>query len=205
MKLLIVRHAQSQGNASGKYSAADADSLSSKGKEQAVSLAECLRPWCFDKIVVSSFARAQETITPYLIATEQQAEIWPEIAEGCWHAVREEPSASWESKPATLSDAVSHLFSYRNGEAISPIPHKETFGEGLRRVHTAFERVQEMAGVPTETVLMVTHGHFIRELLNLMLGTVRSVEFTQVNCGMTSLFFNGVWNMEYCNRPLFIT
>lgn len=200
MKLLIVRHAQSQANATGKYSAADADSLSSQGKAQALSLVNSLRAWSFDKIIVSSFSRAQETITPYLEATHQQAEIWPEISEGCWHATREAPSESWKSKPAILPDAVAHLFSYRNGEAISPIPHLESFGEGVLRVHTALGFLQKMADESIENVLMVTHGHVIREILNLMLGTSRPVQFTQVNCGMTLMFFDGVWNMEFCNR-----
>lgn len=202
MKLLIVRHAQSQGNATGKYSALDADSLSAQGKEQAVSLVESLKTWDFEKILVSPFERALQTVAPYLEATDQRAEIWPEIAEGCWHGKREEPSETWKPKPATLPDAVAHLFSFRDGEAISPIPHAESFGEGILRIQTAFNMLQKMADTSTGNVLMVTHGYLILEMINLMLGTCKPVQFKHVNCGMTSMFFDGVWNMEYCNRRI---
>lgn len=158
MKLLIVRHAESQGNASGNYSTADADSLSREGNAQALSLVDSLLPWTFDKLLVSPFDRTIETISPYLQMTRQRAEIWPEIAEACWQAEREEPSASWNAQPAVLPDPLAHLFAYRNDEPSKPA-YPESFGEGLRRVHDAVEQIQKMADRSITSALMVSHGH----------------------------------------------
>ena len=134
MDLLIVRHAESQGNASGNYSTAVSDQLSARGEEQAIALADELSSWSFDKIIASPRERALQTITPTLIKTGQTAEIWPEIAEACWHDEREPPAESWEPQPA---DAVPH-FRFRDDRMIKP-GHPETFGQGLRRVHDALE------------------------------------------------------------------
>jgi broad specificity phosphatase PhoE len=199
MNLLIVRHAESMGNATGHYSAEAADSLSPHGEEQASSLVASLKAWNFDKIIVSSLQRALQTVAPYLAATNQRAEIWPEIAEACWHDDREELSDSWNSKPDVLPDSVPSVFDYRDDEAITPA-HPESFGQGLRRVHEAMERIREMADQSDEFVLMVTHGHVIRELINLMLDTRDTVQFPHDNCGMTLMSFDGAWKMDFCNR-----
>ena len=71
---------------------------------------------------------------------------------------------------------------------------------GLARVHDALERLEQMAVLSHQTVLMVTHGHFIRELLNLMLETEAIAEFHHDNVGMTLLSRDAAWSMEYCNR-----
>ena len=198
MKLLIMRHAESRGNASGDYSVRSHDSLSPRGREQASSVVCCLRAHDFDEILVSPLQRALETIAPYLEATDRRAEIWPEIAEACWQEREEEPSESWNTRPASVPDHLARFFSFRNGEAIRPAD-PESFGEGLRRAHQTLVRVQGIAATPDHSVLMITHGHFIRELLNLILDTRRLVGFPHDNCGMTSLTFDGAWRMDFCN------
>ncbi len=85
MKLTLIRHAQSMGNSTGNYSLLESDSLSEIGRQQAVDLSRALEGEPFDKIIVSPLIRALETLAPYLEATGQQAEIWPEIAEMRWH------------------------------------------------------------------------------------------------------------------------
>ena len=143
--------------------------------------------------------RTRGTILPYLMAEGRQAEMWPEIAEACWDDIREEPAARWHSQPATVPATQRPLFSYRNNEAIRPA-HPETFGEGLRRVHETMDMIQQMADQSGDCILMVTHGHFIREILNLMLDTRSTVSFPHDNCGMTLMSFKSVWSMEFCNR-----
>jgi broad specificity phosphatase PhoE len=200
MKLWIIRHAESKGNATGNYSTAVSDSLSDKGREQAAALGQCLAPRTFDRILVSPLLRTMETVTPYLHMTQQRAELWPEIAEACWHPEREAPTNTWRTQPAPLSSAASRLFDYRDGAAIRPA-HPESFGEGLRRVRVALDRLEALGEDRDASVLMVTHGHFIRELLNLMLDTDTIREFTHDNGGITGLTFDGRWTLDFCNRP----
>ncbi len=201
MKLLIVRHAQSNGNASRDYSVATHDSLSSDGEEQAGSLAKILTAFTFDKVVVSPLQRAMETLVPYLSATRQKAEIWPEIAEGCWQKEREGPSGSWTSQPDRLSSRFSPHFTFRNNVAIRP-SDQETFGEGLCRVHETSGLLLEEANKKTGSLLMVAHGNFNRELLNHLLMTSEPLEFHHDNCGMTSLDFDGEWHLNFLNTAM---
>ncbi len=200
MKLLLIRHAQSQGNATGNYSVASHDSLSDQGRAQAKTLSGCLQSLNFDKIIVSPLQRAMETIIPYIEATHQRAEIWPEIAEGCWQPPVDEPRTVWRSQPASLPAPLAHLFDFRNGNAIKPVD--KTFEEGVLRAQATRQLLREMAELhPQDCVLMLTHGHFLRELLNCLLDTNKVISFAHENCGMTSLTFDGVWNMDFCNRP----
>jgi broad specificity phosphatase PhoE len=199
MKLLIVRHAESMGNATGDYSSAISDSLSDRGKAQAESLAERLASWSFDRTLVSPLQRAMETVTPYLRAARQRAEIWPEIAEACWHPEREAPADSWGTQPAPLPSGLADLFFYRDNHAARPT-HPESFGAGLRRVHDALALLEGLDRGRNGSLLMVTHGHFIRELLNLMLRRTTIEEFPQDNCGMRWVTFNGRWTAEFPNR-----
>ncbi|MDT8391000.1 MAG: histidine phosphatase family protein [Lentisphaeria bacterium] len=201
MKLYIVRHAESEGNATGNYSTAIADSLSASGRKEAEALADSLTAWAFDTIIVSPRLRALQTIAPYLVATGQQAEIWPEIAEACWHEEREEPAGTWPRQAASLPAFAPGHFCFRDGEPIAPAD-VESFGEGLCRIHTALHLIQEAFIPDQESVLVVTHGHVIREILNLMLATRELDPFHHENCGLTCLSYKGCWTLEFCNRKI---
>ncbi|MDF3131023.1 histidine phosphatase family protein [Kiritimatiellaeota bacterium B1221] len=200
MKLLLVRHAQSEGNATGNYSVATHDSLSALGKQQARSLSECLQKLHFDKVIVSPLQRALETLAPYLEASHQRAEIWPEIAEGCWQPPAKEPRDSWRTQPASLPTSMNDLFYFRDGKEIKPVD--KTFEEGVLRAQSTHRLLGELAlNYPEGQFLMLTHGHFLRELINGLLDTRSIVSFAHDNCGMTLFSFDGVWNMDFCNRP----
>ena len=201
MNVMLIRHAESMGNATGEYSTAIADSLSPRGHKQARALADSLQAWRFAKIICSPLERTRDTIKPYLEATGQCAEIWPEIAEACWHDEREAVAANWRPRPARpLPKAHAELFSYCADNAVAHT-EPETFGEGLCRVHTAVNLLQQLSQEFEGTVLMVMHGHFIREVLNLLLDTRTLNPFHHANCGMTLLYQNAeIWEMEFCNR-----
>ncbi len=201
VNLLMIRHAESLGNATGNYSSAESDSLSPKGEAQAQSIVGTLASRPYDRIIVSPLLRAMQTIAPYLEATGQRAEIWPEVAEACWHDDREDVAKRWRTAAARVHNGFEHLFAYRNDELVRPA-HPESFGEGLRRAHATHALIQSLIDEGHNgTVLMVTHGHFIRELINLILEIPVVVALPHDNCGLTSLCFDGVWSMAYCNRP----
>ncbi len=198
MKLLIVRHAESNGNADGDYSVASHDSLSSRGRRQALTLARCLMKYKFDRILVSPLQRALETIAPFLESTTRHAEIWPEIAEACWQSHRERASERWKTQPAFLPPHMAHLLYFRDNDAVKPA-EDETFSEGLCRVYETRWLLQEMAGGSCRSVLMVTHGHFIQELINALLGAEEIISYPHDNCGITSLTFDKAWRLISCN------
>ncbi|MDT8390344.1 MAG: histidine phosphatase family protein [Lentisphaeria bacterium] len=200
MKLLIIRHAESNGNAAGgDYSVDNADALSPRGQSQAEALAPRLGAWDIGTVVVSPQQRALQTIAPYLAATSRTAEVWPELAEACWQEEREPPADAWDSQPAALPRDIAKYFTWRDGQAIRPASW-ETFGTGLRRVYDALERIEKQFGSTKQTILLAAHGFFIREMMNLMLKRPRPEAFDHDNCGMTLMTFSKEWNMEFRNR-----
>ena len=198
MKLYLVRHAESMGNATGEYSTLVSDSLSPKGEEQARVLAAGLTGMEFDRIVVSPRLRTLQTIAPYLSATGRQAEIWPEVAEACWHEEREAAAQHWQEEEGSLPCELEPLFTWYGGRAVVPRCN-ETFGEGLRRVNETVARLGEIGNGET-SLLMVAHGHLIRELLNILLETSEMNPFHHENTGLTLLTCNDAWKLEWFNR-----
>ena len=200
MRVLLLRHAESNGNAAnGDYSVDNADALSPKGLKQAEALAVHLQTWHIDAVIVSPQQRAQQTIAPYLAATGRKAEVWPELSEACWQDEREPMADRWDSQPATLPPDIARHFTWRDGQAIRP-GYPETFAADLRRVHDALELIEKTSGETDQTILLAAHAHFIREILNLMLKLPELEEFPHSNCGMTLMTFDGTWKMEFCNR-----
>lgn len=200
MKLLLIRHAESNGNAAnGDYSIANADALSPRGLTQAEALAAALESWEIGAVIVSPQQRALQTIAPYLAATNRKGEVWPELAEACWHEEREPIADTWGSQSASLPTDIARYFFFRDGQAIQPgAPH--SFGAGLRRVYDAVERIEKSFSGSDQTILLAAHGYFIRETMNRMLKLTDPEPFHHDNCGMTLMSFNGSWKMEFLNR-----
>ena len=198
MHLLLVRHAESMGNATGDYSVATHDSLSPRGREQAQELAAHLRTQAIDAVLVSPLSRARQTILPYLEATGRTAEVWPELAEGCWQEPSADVADAWPRAPMSLPPGQRRFLAFRAGEAVRPAG-TETFAQGLFRVRAALALLMSRFAAPPVTVLVLTHGHFLREFLRLALGAA-GVRFPHDNCGMTSLTFAGAWMVRYVNR-----
>jgi broad specificity phosphatase PhoE len=200
MNLLLIRHAESNGNAAGgDYSVENSDALSSRGRAQAEALAVCLGAWDIDAVIVSPQQRALQTIAPYLAATGRTAEVWPELAEACWHEEREPVAEAWGAEPASLPTDIAQHFFFRDGQAIRPGP-PDGFGAGLRRVYDALERIERTFGGSEQTILMASHRFFIKETLALMLRQPVSEAFHQDNGGMTLMSYSKEWKMKFCNR-----
>lgn len=187
MKIVTLRHAESYGNATGEYGTEQSDSLSKRGVLQAEALAECLEIRAFDKILVSPLLRTLQTIAPSLKVNEVKGEIWPELAEACWHDEREPMAETWKHRAGAIPESYLDVFDFRDGVAIRP-DHPETFAMGLRRVESVRLRLlEDLSKENVESVLLVTHGHFIRELFNLMMKPDPFEEYHQDNCGVTEL------------------
>lgn len=92
LKIYYVRHAEYGGNVVKQWEGKPrsewpayvgrGDMFTPKGKEQVAALTEkLLKNYHFDFIAVSPAWRTRNTIAPYLKATGQKAEIWPELLE----------------------------------------------------------------------------------------------------------------------------
>lgn len=200
MSLIFVRHAQSQGNATGDYSTATHDSLSELGHRQAHALAAVLARHSIARVLVSPLTRTVQTIHPYLQCSNHIAEIWPELAEGCWQARDLTPAATFPTEPCILPEDLAPHFTFRDGRPLRPCGH-ETFAQGFYRARLVLQRLEPYSTGPSDT-LVVTHGHMLREMLNLITVAPEPVEFAHDNCGLTRIERTpSHWVIHYLNRP----
>jgi broad specificity phosphatase PhoE len=170
------------------------------GQEQATALAVKLQEYTFDQIVCSPLQRALETVAPFLIATRDMAEVWPELAEACWQEEPQPPAETWLRAPTSLPAPISRLFRFRNDEMVTPVD-PETYGQGLCRVHVVADRLRDMANDGScGSLLVVAHGYLIRELLNILLQPETREEYPHDNCGISLLAYDDGWRLEYLNR-----
>ena len=198
MRLYLVRHAESQGNATGDYSTVLSDRLSSRGMQQAEALALRLAALRIDHVFVSPLTRAMQSIAPYLRHVSRCAEIWPELAEACWQEEKTEvPAAVWRHESCTLAEEFSALLRFRDNDGRRPVDD-ETCAEGLCRVHAVADRLLAPFLRQADCIVLLSHGFCIDRLMKRLLGT--DVFFDHGNTAASLLSYDGAWRCEFTNR-----
>ncbi|MDX2431171.1 MAG: histidine phosphatase family protein [Bacteroides sp.] len=94
MKIYYIRHAQGGHNVRADWQereipeslwpswVGDHNQFTPRGKHEVIATIDRLQKYSFDFIASSNAWRARNTLIPYLNATGQTAEIWPELREG---------------------------------------------------------------------------------------------------------------------------
>jgi len=202
MHLYLARHGQSMGNATDDYSTDQHDRLSPLGWEQARRLVIRLADEPFDALYVSPLRRATETIQPLVEVRQARAEVWPELAECCWQdRTPPDREAGWRSAPCP---AVEHLdpdrFHFRDGQAVMPAG-LETYAEGLNRVYAAAELLRQRHAGSAARILLVSHGYFLAQFIELLMGHTPQRRIDHVNTGLSLLTErDGRITIQYINR-----
>lgn len=162
-------------------------SLNETGRRQARALARRFEDVRFDSVYTSAMKRTKETAHPVL-ATCSKARVHhlEDLDEMCWGIHEGKP---WSDElEAVIDDMYARWdrgeFDYRveKGESILDVQ--------IRAVRAIRKIVADHSG---ETVLVVTHGRFLRVLLStiLGLGLERMNEFDHANTGVNILTFSG--------------
>ena len=203
MRLYFVRHAQSVGNADGYFSTVNHDQLSPLGLEQAEALAVRLEGLAFDEIYVSPTQRTLQTLAPYLREQERQAQVWPDLAEGCWQSDMEAPIPVREGLAELITVPPELAARYRVGEDRCRHPWgEETYKEGVVRSVAAGEELLKRHGGTADCVLVVGHLNSGCCMLELLLEMALSKSFTYDNTGLSCLQQreDGTFLVEFMNR-----
>ncbi|KFU81106.1 probable phosphoglycerate mutase [Amycolatopsis lurida] len=159
MKLLLVRHGQTEGNVRGALDTAlPGPPLTELGREQAQSLVKRLDGEPIVAVYASQAVRAQETAAP--LAAERGLDV--QVLDG----VHEVAAGDLEGK--TDKDSITIYMSvvrrWTLGELDPPIPGGETGAQVRARMLDAVARLRakhEQAD-PDGTVVLVSHGGAIR-------------------------------------------
>lgn len=207
-RVYYVRHAEGGHNVSGEWRdiprdqwppyVGNPDIFTPKGVEQVIALTEKLKGMQFDFIAVSPTWRTRNTVLPYLRATNQKGEIWPELAETSglpvewtdrYDAARPGPRKDLFTgrKPIKLPVDEQPFFTFREN-ARSLLDGNDT-DRDRRNANTlaiaqkTAEMVKARFGKSGKSVLLVGHNSAGSALLRVLTGT-KGFNTKLVNAGI---------------------
>ena len=204
MKLYFVRHGQTLGNVTGDFSTTAHGVLTDKGVEQAELLADRLAHYQFDLIYSSPFDRAVKTIAPYLKRNGRQAELWPELCEGCWQEDwnASVPKRQKKAKPLSVDEDLNSLFHWDEN---AHFPHEdEVYHESAQRFAQGQEKLLARHAGQKTKILLVGHWYQTNRYLEGLMKLPRAdyERFHHNNTGLSYLFErrDGKFMLEFLNR-----
>ena len=157
MRLILVRHGQTEWNAGGRYQGQSNVALSDTGRKQARFLAERFPVRQLDAIYTSDLDRAKETaecVGKRLGLTVYQEKAFRELSFGDWEGLTyQEISSRWPEEAEKLFTAPDELV----------IPHGETFRDlqkrALDKINSLYEQHID------QTVTVFAHGAINKTIL----------------------------------------
>ena len=163
MRLYIIRHGQSDWNASGRIQGQLDTQLSEKGFKQIECVAQRLSTVQFDAAYSSPLTRARLTAEAILHGSDVELQLddrLKELAFGVWEGksleeIQETDAENWDW--------------YRLDMSRMRIPGADNYANRMQEARTFYEMLLEKYP-GQENVLMVSHGAFIRCFLAEIMG-----------------------------------
>lgn len=168
MRLVLIRHAHSQSNASGVLSGRLPNiHLSEKGIKQSQQLSKRLGNFAVAQLRVSPMERCFETISPWLndVVLKNSPDFEPIIDP----SLNEVDYGDWSGKK------LISLARKKEWRTVQESPSRMYFpgGEGIAQMQSrAMSVVHELATLPdSKTAVIVSHGDVIKSIVASALGT----------------------------------
>lgn len=168
MRLVLIRHAHSQSNASGVLSGRLPNiHLSEKGIKQSQQLSERLGNFAVAQLRVSPMERCFETISPWLndVVLKKSPDFEPIIDP----SLNEVDYGDWSGKKLIT------LARKKEWRTVQESPSRMYFpgGEGIAQMQSrAMSVVHELAKLPdSKTAVIVSHGDVIKSIVASAVGT----------------------------------
>ncbi|MBN2558037.1 MAG: histidine phosphatase family protein [Clostridia bacterium] len=197
MDIYLVRHAESEGNISGRFNGITDLPLSEKGRRQAWLLGSFFNDIELDKIYTSTLKRTNETASyalPGKAGTFIKMAALNEIDGGDWEGV------AWEEIIERWPEA-NRL--WREGPALARLPNGESVDELAKRsIDALMEIVSESKGC--DSIAVFSHGTVIKvmvaHVLGLPLDALRHIAWYE-NSSVTKIkYAAGVFSLEFFNN-----
>lgn len=188
LDIYLVRHAQTEANASGVNDKRTSSTFSNAGESQIRQLTGDLMKYKFDAVLVSPTERTVYTIAPYLRATGKTGIIWPEIAECCWQKDRDNLDSGhleW-GKEINLPEEISAQFTFREGVPTRGYANRN-YADGLAQIRQAASLIKDRYYGSGKSILLVTHYHAGGLLMAQLLGVERESLPGLENAGISHL------------------
>ncbi|MDA3837630.1 MAG: histidine phosphatase family protein [Candidatus Delongbacteria bacterium] len=198
MKIHLIRHAKTDANSKGLLICDPNEPLSDEGLFQAEKLSEYLKSLDISEIWCSSLPRAIQTIKPFLKYSSRKVTLFPELTEGQLNldssVLLEEPCY----RNFTLPDSLKN---FDLSEVPVRIPVKdETVGQFRGRVNEFIRALKTAKDI--DSLLVITHGHYIREFLNMFLECKNCFRFPIKNCSETLIEFSDDIIIHHINKEV---
>lgn len=196
-KLVLVRHGQTDSNASGRFQGQQDVPLNRIGRSQAATLADRLVRVKAAHVVSSDLLRA--TATAEAIAAASGLEVTTD------ERLREIHVGSWEGRTSVEVAAENPWFedALHAGRDFRRSDTGETAAEAGERIATVLCEVADR--YPGETTVVVGHGLALRVGLSLFLGLGLDASFALSglwNCSWTILEHNQRWRLLSYNNVM---
>ncbi len=153
MKIMLIRHGQTQWNVLQKYQGQTDIPLNNTGREQAAQLAVFLKQESIEAIYCSDLCRAMETakiISSFHTIEPVSDPRWREFNFGRWEGLTyREIDQAFPEEARNWFEDTRHF----------KVPGGESFGQMAARVEEAFQEIERKH---RGTVVVVTHGGVIR-------------------------------------------
>lgn len=185
MEFFLLRHAETESNRAGSLASGGEDGLTEHGSWQAQSIIEGLKGLELDTVLCSPYERAFHTVEPFAAAASIPIVVHSCLAEG---QLVLDSSVSHE-EPVYVPHTSGYLYPEEN----------ELAAAFLGRVKHAQEVIFSQ---PVSRVLVVTHGHMIRELINGILALPSKTRFPHDNCGLSHISVGKVSTVNFLNRTM---
>ncbi len=182
MDIFLLRHAETESNRNGSLSSMAEEPLTDYGAKQAMDIVDELVTLRIQTILSSPYPRAQKTIEPFSKMSGLKVESHACLAEG---QLVLDSSRKYE-KP---------IYSGINNYPLQNETKEQFIGR-------AREAVELILSQEKEKILVVSHGHTIRELLNLFFKTTDKVRYPHANCGLSWVSMGEYTMDQYINREL---
>lgn len=193
MKLLLVRHGETQWNVAKKIQGSADICLNETGRFQAAKLGKTLKEYQnkIAKIYTSKLLRAKETAE--IIGAELNLEVkvlegLEEMCMGLWEGM------SWKNVEKEYPKEYQIWFQKRRN---TRVPQGESYQEVLERLVPA---LQEIVKKEKEDTLVVTHSADIMSLMSCVYQTPfheMIKHYKTENCGIVVLEGNDILNLQY--------
>ncbi|MBN1968588.1 MAG: histidine phosphatase family protein [Candidatus Delongbacteria bacterium] len=180
MILHLIRHAETDANRDGLLTCEKDISLNGNGKMQAIKLSKYLHSLNFDEIWCSPLLRAKQTIQSFVDHANFPIIYKPILCEG----------------RLNLSSETKIRLSSLNENAI---PNEDEAIEDFRGRVGFFIKILQSYDF-NKTLVCITHGHFIREFLNMILESKNYARYPVENCSDTKIEFADNLIIHYVNK-----
>ncbi len=184
MKLILVRHGETEGNAKKIGLGWSHSPLTEKGIQDANTLASVLVKKKIDMIYCSDLQRCKDTLVPLLQSADIPVEYVKELREQCRGIYELTEKANRNELAKMAAEKGMNYLDFKPEEGESP---KEVFA----RLDKFFNKIVNKYKATDKTILFVTHGGCMVYFNMLFSGKVNELEtsygYPPKNCSITEI------------------